>query len=162
MSWRFIAKQTLAAPASSITFSSGLEGYAFYRLTVYVANGGSGTNILLRLNGDSAGNYDRQWILGNSTTVSGARNTAQNQIGLLAATLSANEEASTTVLIAKPAAGVPAQVIGLAGLNASPQLTLVGGEWGNTSDAISSVSLVSNVGDFAADTSALLEGLVAP
>jgi hypothetical protein len=63
------------------------------------------------------------------------------------------------MLIAKPAAGLKAQWLNHAGFRADPNLLLHGGEWNNTADAISEISVVASAGNFAAGTSILLEGL---
>lgn len=162
MSWQPIEEQTLSAPASSIVFNTGLAGYDFYRLTVYVLNDSNAKRIYVRLNADSGANYDLQDISGASTSVAGERITSHGQIDVSRPqTLSANNAGSFSCIIAKPAVGVPAQVVGVSGLDAAPELQLYGAGWDNTADAISSITILNTSGDFAAGTSALLEGLAA-
>lgn len=162
MSWVRIDSTTLESAAASVTFSSGLSGYKFFRLTAYVANDGSGKNIGLRLNGDSGSNYALQRITANSTTVAGARQTSMAHIEMYTGNqVAASNYASYSVLIAKPSASVPAQVVSAQGSNALPDLGLVGGQWGNTAASITSIEVMvsGGSGNFAAGSSFLLEGL---
>lgn len=161
MTWELIEQIDLAAPASSIVLDEGLDGYAFYRLTVYVANDANSKSVFLRFNNDSGANYAQQYVLAASTTVSGARVTGQSQLALQGATLAASEEASLVALIAKPSATQPAQVVLQSGVNASPALALAGGEWDNVADLISRIDVLASSNNLAAGTSLMLEGLAA-
>ena len=124
-----------------------------------MANDGNAKSVTVRLNGDSGTNYDYQHVSANSTTVNGQRVTGTTSAVLNFLSLQASEEMSATALIAKPSASVPAQSVSLAGNDASPDLSLIGGEWNNTADAISSISIQGSSGNLAAGTSVLLEGL---
>ena len=164
MAWEEIASTTLGSAAASVSFTTGLSGYAFYRLTIYIVNDANAKQVYLRLNNDSGVNYSYQNIRGTGSTIDGAQATGQTQL-LLAPTnnLAASIHASYGVLISKPAAGVKAQVVSRAGNNAGVGanviLELVGGEWNNTADAISRIDVLASANNFEAGTSILLEGL---
>ena len=161
MAWEEIDSTTLGSAAASVTFNSGLGGYAFYRITAYIANDGTNGRVYVMFNSDTGANYVYQTIEAYGTSASGTRQTAMNKI-IPDATyndLLANNEESFTMIVAKPAAGVKAQTVSQAGFNASPVLALIGGEWNNTADLISSITLTKSSGNFAAGTSILLEGL---
>ena len=94
--------------------------------------------------------------------MSGARSTGQTLIRLSQEGIPANGSGNFTVIIAKPAAGVKAQVISQAGEDSSSiSLALTGGEWSNVADLITRIDVVVNGGgsNFAAGSSFLLEGL---
>lgn len=158
MSWVRIDSTTLESAAASVSINVPTT-YDFLRATVYVANDGSSKTVYLRLNNDTGNNFGQQYLMASNTTVSGSRSLSNNIIGLNGTSLAANEEASFQILIAKPAAGVKAQVIVLSGVNASPALAAIGAEWNNTADEITSVQILSSGGNLAAGTSILLEGL---
>ena len=163
MTWTLIESQTLGSAASSVTFSSGLSSYKFFRLSGYVVNDTSAKTASLRLNGDSGANYARQSVSAISTTVAGARETGQPSIGLGYGNIAASGTASIEAIISKPSASVKAQVVeGMGYEFSSGDATAVNaGEWGNTPDSITSLSVIASVGSFAAGTSFLLEGLAA-
>jgi hypothetical protein len=47
----------------------------------------------------------------------------------------------------------------MGGTNAAPNLFLHGSEWNNTTDSLTSISILKSLGNFAVGTSILLEGL---
>lgn len=161
MTWKKIDEVTLESAAASVSFTSGLSGYAFYHITAYIANDGTGGRVFVTFNSDTGTNYVFQAIEAYATTVGGIRSTSQTKIIPDANfnDLTANNEESFSMLVAKPAAGVKAQTVSQAGFNASPILGLVGGEWNNTADAIFAITLTKSSGNFAAGTTVLLEGL---
>ena len=162
MAWTEIETQTLTTTAASVVFSTGLSGYKFFRLTVYIVNDASDKNILLRFNNDSGGNYSYQRISAGSTTVDGARSTGATFINLTSATLVASQDLSCSILVAKPSASVKAQAIAQVGYQGSGdviRLVLDGGEWDNTSDALTRIDIIASANNFAAGTSLMLEGL---
>jgi hypothetical protein len=73
-----IAAKTLAAPASSITFSSIPQGYAMLRLVVVGASAAAAESdyFFVRINGDTGSNYDVQYVYGLSSTPGAAQRTA--------------------------------------------------------------------------------------
>lgn len=163
MTWTLIESQTLGSAASSVTFSSGLSSYKFFRLSGYVVNDTSAKTASLRLNGDSGANYARQSVSAISTTVAGARETGQPSIGLGYGSIAASGAATIAAIIAKPSSATKAQVVEEMGYEFSSGVALVlnGGEWNDTSNLISSIALAPSAGSFATGTSFLLEGLAA-
>jgi hypothetical protein len=159
LSWTEIETQTLTTTAASVVFSTGLSGYKFFRLTIYIVNDANSKDVLLRLNNDSGTNYAYQTILGNGGTIIGGRATGQTSSSLTILDLGVSQAGSVSVLIAKPAAGVKAQVLSQSGVNTSPSLLLAGDEWDNTADLISRIDVIASSNNFAAGTSILLEGL---
>lgn len=154
-----IEDTVLGSAAASITFNTGLTNYTKFRLTLYVIKDGSGGSIQLRFNGDSGTNYARQSLLASATLVQGARATGQTSIS--------NQNAQTASAaglhlfeISKPLTTTPARVIYPCSYIAGGSVVLdeVVGEWNNTADAISSISVLSSSGNFAANTRCTLEG----
>ena len=158
MAWQRIGYSVLGSPAASISISVPTP-YDFYRVTAYIVNDANAKDVYVRFNADSGANYSYQTIDANSTTIAGARATGQAQVSATITDLAANGEASFVAIVAKPASGVKAQMVGFAGQNASPSLTLDGAEWDNTADEVTSVALVASSNSFAAGSSFLLEGL---
>ena len=159
MAWTEIETQTLTTTAASVVFSTGLSGYKFFRLTGYVLNDGVGNNeVLLRLNNSSSG-YTTQAIEAASTAVQGARATATSAEVTGFQNFAASQAGSFVAIIAKPAAGVEAQIVSQAGYNTTIVLALAGSEWNNTADLISRIDVIASSNNFAAGTSILLEGL---
>ena len=158
--WTEIESTTLASAAASVSFTTGLSGYKFFRLTIYIVNDANSKQVYLRFNNDSGSNYTWQRITGSSTSVTGNRATGEAQIAIQQ-TMAASQSNSYQCLISKPAAGVKAQVTVQAGQDTSPVLILVGGEWDNTADLISRIDVLASSNNFAAGTSLLLEGLAA-
>ena len=159
--WTEIDSTTLSVAAASVTFSSGLSGYKFFRLTAYIVNDANAKQVYLRLNNDSGLNYSYQNVRANNTTVSGARATGQTQLLVGVNNIDANSGWSSTVLISKPAAGVKGQVVSQVGYDApvSVGMQLIGGEWNNVADLISRIDVIASSNNFAAGTSLTLEGL---
>ena len=166
--WTEIESTTLASPAASVSFTTGLGGYAFFRLTVFALKSSGTATVIVRLNNDSGTNYAFQQIAANSTTITGARSTTQSSVGLTDSAgwdTSQGTTAMFTALIAKPSATVKAQAIGMSNYpagtpgNTSGELNLIGGEWANTADAISRIDVLNGSGDFAIGSTFLLEGL---
>lgn len=160
MTWEAIEEITLESAAASVTFNTGLSGYQFFRVMVMTSRSGGTHNVQYRFNGDSGSTYAYQRVSATSTTVSGVRGTSQTDLTLNPAMSTAsNEWGLFSMLIAKPAAGLKAQVVTAGGNDAAPELSLTGAEWANTSDALTSITLFPSSGDFAAGSSFLLEGL---
>lgn len=162
MAWTEIDYQVLAAPASSVTFSTGLSTYKFFRLTGYVLNDANAKGVLFSINSDTTNaNYARQMIEASSTTITGLRNTGSSATAraLHRTDLAANQAASLTIILAKPSASVKGQLLNQFGNNASPVLVLNGYEWNNTADGVTALSIIAETNNFAAGTSFLLEGL---
>ena len=164
MTWELIESQTLGSAASSVTFSSGLSGYKFFRLSGCVVKDASAADVLISLNGDTTNaDYSRQDVTASSTSVSGARDTGASIVARRLSTggLGVSEAGSYVALIAKPSASKKAQIVAQNGERATVTLGITGTEWSNTSDSVSSLAVLASSGSFAAGTSFLLEGLVA-
>jgi len=161
MTWTEIETVTLGSAAASISFSTGLSTYKFFRLTIYLVNDANAGACTLTFNADTGANYAKQRISANGATVAGARATGQTGINLGGFNLSANDPFNGTVIVAKPAAGVKGQTIAQTSLEDSANIVMDvnGAEWDNTADVISSMVLTKSSGNFAAGTTFLLEGL---
>lgn len=160
MTWELVEYQVLGSAASTVTFSSGLSGYGFFRLTGYVVNDANAKSIYLRFNSDATNEYKYQYASADSTTVAGARATGQAQIDIDGdMTLAVSNNGSFNAIVAKPSASVVGQAISQAGLDSAPELALVGAEWDETAAALTQIVLLSSSGNFATGTSVLLEGL---
>jgi hypothetical protein len=74
-----IATQTLASAAASITFSSIPATYTDLKIsfTGKHSTTGSGDNLVIRFNGDTAANYSRTLLQGDGSAASSSRSTAQ-------------------------------------------------------------------------------------
>ena len=157
MSWVKIDSTTLESAAASVTFSSGLSGYKFFRLTVYAVDD-TGNLTAITLNGDTGTKYDKQRITAVGTSVNGSRDTGDSNAST---SQSISTYASSQWLIAKPSASVKAQITSYGGAasGSSINLGLYGYEWDNTTDAITSIEVFATSGSIGAGTSVLLEGL---
>jgi len=156
-----IEDAVLGSAAASITFSTGLTDYTKFRLTLYVIKDGSSAPVYMRLNGDTGTNYARQTLDANSTAVTGARATGATEYRPINTQLFASNPAILTAEIAKPLTTTPARITSsLASINTAGNIILWtgAGEWSNTADLISSISILASAGDFAANTRAVLEG----
>ena len=158
-----IEDQVLGSAAASITFNTGLTDYTKFRLTLYVIADGSNKNVSLRINGDT-GNYADEALMASSTSVTGTRDTAQTSVALTEqGALKASQTALITIEISKPLSSVPAratyQTANMdAAATSAVTLNVGAAEWSNTTDLISSISILASAGDFAANTRAVLEG----
>jgi len=159
MAWERIGYEVLGSASASISISVPTP-YDFYRVTAYFANDANTKDVYLRFNGDSGANYTSQAINANSTSIAGARASGAAQVNLMAlGTMGASENGGTSIIVAKPAAGVKGQAVGVTGQNAAPILELTGAEWNNTTDEITAVSIVASSNNFDTGSSFLLEGL---
>ena len=159
-----IEDQVLGSAAASITFNTGLTDYTKFRLTVYVIKDGTGGQIFVRCNGDTGSNYAQQRLSADATTAAGQRLTGQTSVAIAAyATVTANGTGLFTISISKPLAGTPARGESSGSYFAdlatdAVLLDEVAFEWNNTAALISSLSILSSSGNFAAGTRAVLEG----
>jgi len=163
MSWEKIDYEVLAAPAASISISVPTP-YDFYRITAYIVNdAGSAEVVSVRFNADSGANYSRQRVSANDTFIAGARATGATEIQVIGlGSVEVSKTGAFSAIVAKPAAGVKAQIVGQSGYDAtavaSPLLELFGGEWNNTADEVTAVAVVATT-NFDTGSSFLLEGL---
>jgi len=161
MAWERIGYEVLGSAAASISISVPTP-YDFYRCTFYIVNDANVKAGYLRFNADSGANYSYQQIYGQAASVGGGRTTGATQINPINIALEASETANFTLIVAKPAAGVKAQVVSQAGVETTAPgigLSLIGGEWNNTAAEITSVALVASSNNFDTGSSLLLEGL---
>ena len=99
-----IAQQVLASNTAVVTFSSIPSTYRNLRL-VYQCRGSAAQingQLMLRFNGDSGGNYDDQFVLGNGGSASANENLTQSIIRVAAipqASATANVPGSGTIVI---------------------------------------------------------------
>ena len=163
MAWTEIESTTLTSDAASVAFSTGLTDYKFFRLTAFVkAVAGGQSRPIMRFNSDSGSNYSQQSIDAGSTTIAGTRDTGSTSLSMVRGnTLDAGTSGSFSVVIAKPDAGVKAQVIVRNGYDPSASIALqvIGGEWSNTAALISSITIEAAYNNFDTGSSFLLEGL---
>lgn len=152
-----IDDQTLDTAAASITFSD-LSAYTTFRLTLYGIKGTSDGRILIRFNGDTGNNYTYQQLTANLTSLFGERNLSQNSLSHEYA-VSAGSPFLLILEASKPLATVPARATYQLSYISSAQLYEAdAGQWNNTADLISSISILPSAGNFAAGTRAVLEG----
>jgi hypothetical protein len=154
--WTVIDSETLAAPASSISFTGIDTTYKMFRVTAYLIQDGSAGRPLLRLNNDSGTNYDWQRVSASDTTVSASRVTGDTSIDI-GGDSNANQVMTHTITIAKQLAGSPAMVVGDRYNDAGIWLRHHGARWNNTADLISRIDLIASAGNFAAGTVVVLE-----
>lgn len=158
--WTRINTTVLASAAASITVSGIDTDYRKFRLTLYVIKDGTGGLVQYRFNGDSGTNYALEYILANSTTVSAERQTGQTQLSLARAiSFTANDVGVETIEVSKPLATTPARVTASASIiSTNIRYEANVGEWNNTADAISSITILVSAGNFAANTRVLTGG----
>lgn len=163
MAWEEIETVTLGSAAASVSFTTGLTAYKFFRLTVFIKNDANAKTASIRLNNDGGTTYARQYLAAQSTTVLGARSTGQTSalLNVVGGDIDANSYLSASVLIAKPSASVKGQLTIHSGYDPAALMTmeLWGVEWNNTADLISRIDVIASSNNFAAGTSVLLEGL---
>jgi hypothetical protein len=153
-----IEDTVLGSAAASITFSD-LGDWTKFRLTLYAIGDGSAKVVSARLNGDTGTNYARQQLGANSTTVAGERVTGDTDFNINSvATLGANQMMLCTLEISKPLTTTPARGTASVAYNSTVVLEEFAYEWNNTADLISSITILSSSGNFAAGSRAVLEG----
>jgi len=162
--WDVIDSETLAAPASSISFTGIDTTYKMFRVTLYSIKDGTAGALQLRLNNDSGANYVYQDLTGDATTVNGARATAQAQFVLTTGeTMDAATAGTFEIVIGKTVAGSAAMLLskGTYYHTTTPALNYeaTAGRWNNTADLISRIDLIASAGNFAAGTVCVLEGV---
>lgn len=148
----------LGSAAASIVFNTGLTDYTKFRLTLYVIT----SNVLAvqsRLNGDSGNNYVRQRLNANGSTASTV-GAPSSSMFTGRAPVTINATLLQTIEISKPLATTPARYTSSKAYISSEgvEYESQAGEWNNTADLISSITLFASSGNFAAGTRVLLEG----
>jgi hypothetical protein len=154
-----LANITLGSAASSIVFGSIP---ATYRDLVVVLTGNGSTNLegRLRLNGDSSSDYFTQRLSGSGSAASAAEVGSQTS-----AVISSVAKATTTsalqiqINILGYRTGRNKIIISRADNSANGTEALAG-RWGNNA-AVTSVTILTSTGNWAAGTTAALYGIVA-
>ena len=145
--WVKVYETTLSSPATSVTIS-GLAGDTDkeYMLECRIVNGYNGAVAYgLRPNNDSGTNYGFQYLLGDNTTASAARNTNNNMIigeGTVLDDLSFND------LIFQAKSGylrtaIDKQMRSISGTTVA-RIMMFGHSWNNTVDEITSLVVLAN------------------
>ena len=157
--WTVIGSQTLESAAASVSFTGISTTYRMFRVTAYIVKDGNAGGVNVRLNNDDGGNYDRQRMIGGSTTVSANRATGQTSFS--DDSTAANTATTQTIQVAKQLAAAPAMLL-------RESTYLLGGDvavqraadvWDNTADLISRIDLIASAGNFAAGTVVVLEAM---
>jgi len=158
--WEKIDEQTLSVAAAAVTFSGINTSFTFFHIAAWMIKAaGGGNQPILRINNDSAGNYDHQRITGDTASVTGARVTGDTGIDITFGAIGVGEEVNFVMTIAKPVAGEEAQTVHIAGPQATDiNLDLYGGQWNNTAALISRLDILAVSANFDVDTRVLLEG----
>jgi hypothetical protein len=150
-----LATLTLGSTASTVTFSSIVGTYRDLRLVMQLA--GSGTEGLrLRVNGDTASNYNYAFLIGDGSTASSAS-------GSLNAFAGAVAYASTTFAIydfLDYSVTDKHKTLLSRGNNAAVQTIATAQRWANTA-AITSIAVFPTAGTFAAGSTFTLYGVSA-
>lgn len=155
-----IATVTLAAPAAAVTFSGIDTAFRMFQLTGTVVKDGTGGFVNVRVNSDSGSNYDRQRLVGTSTTVAASRVSGGTAWELASLGIDANQSGTFEAFISKQAASAPAMavwsevVVPSAGISTGNY----GLRWNNTADLINAIAVLASAGDFAANTQITLNG----
>lgn len=152
----FISEQVLTGTVASVTFSSIPTGFRRLLLIAQARTSAvvEADAVLLRFNGDTAGNYDRQSLTGNSATASAGGSRAQSsiQIGSCEA---ANSRASNFSPVSVEIFGYTGNgekwilsrsaVFGNVSADADLFLQVFAGRWRSTA-AITSITLLPGTG----------------
>lgn len=167
---RLISSSTLGAAAASVTFSSIPQTYSHLRVHMLVRGDRSGSNednVLVRFNGDTAANYDRQYTY---FTTSASATATVGQTSILLGNMPASVSTADTsgvhdFLVAGYTVALHKTLIsnGLDSFdntNAASQLRWAsGGKWRSTA-AITSITVLAAVGNFVAGSKFSLYGSV--
>jgi len=156
-----ISDTTLGSAASSIAVS--VDTYTKFRVTVFAIKDGTAGSVSVRLNADSGANYAYQELKAVNAAVSAARATGQTSF-IVNQAIGASQVALFTFEITKPLTTTPARFTNSSSImdNAgTPAIELfkVSGEWANTADLITAITVLASVGDFAAGTRVIVEGV---
>jgi hypothetical protein len=162
-----IATTTLGSAAATITFSSISSAYTDLVLVTLLQvdnyNGWGTANI--RFNSDTGTNYSDTHLGGDGSTASSARNTSTtsifNNVGVMGASTPSNTFALSKVNIFSYAGSTNKTTLSeySADNNGSGSVYRSVGLWRNTS-AITSISLVLSSGNFKANSTATLYGIL--
>ena len=154
--WEEIGRTTRSGAGDTITVS-GLPARKYIMIKFDLVDSGA-INALIRLNNDSGANYSIR-ILDNG---SGATAVSQTSVGAVSVSASLRLQGSFNMVNLaaheKMLVGVVTNA-GAAGAGTPPNNRQVWGKWANTSDAITSVSLVNGgAGDYATGSEVVVLG----
>lgn len=158
--WSQRGESVLGSAAASVTFS-GLTD-SLYKV---VANWSPTATLeaQMQLNGDTAGNYQMQYMYTSAGSVSGQRITGASQFSLSnAATIAAAKVGAAIIIIQKPLTGSEAQIQGyntgeVAGSTVWAETWV--GRWLNTSAKITSITIKASTSTFEAGSIFAVDGV---
>lgn len=161
--WELISEQSLAVAASSIAFTVDEAEYKRFRLFLYALYGATPGTAYVQLNGDTAGNYNRQRTFGDNATLTSLRSTGESRMELNSSvTALANGSLFAYLDLSKPGASVEACGFSRCGFeevtSGDIRLDLIAHEWTNVADLITSILIGTTAGEFQIGTLAVLEG----
>ena len=156
-----IATNTLGSAASSITFSSIAATYTDLRIVFVGIESTAGFNYAnLRFNSDTGSNYSFTYLTGSGTAAASAANTSQTRIRLNEYGLSNTIPSMITVDVFSYAGSTYKTCLSSCAedYNGSGMIEAKVSLWSNTA-AITSITLVNLVSNFATGTTATLYGI---
>jgi len=154
--WTLLGYKRLGTAAASITFPFP-TGFKELWLICQIIKATSGT-VGLTINADGGTDYDKQYLLGNSTGVTGARATGQTSIVLAGSQAIPDAGAGLySIRVTKELAGAKALVSAGCAVFAdlATDALVVSGDagiWSNTADLMTSVTLTASAGNLAANS----------
>lgn len=159
-----IATTTLGSAASSITFSSISSAYTDLRIVIpfFKETATSQTSLVVQFNSDTGTNYSFTSVSGNGTSASSTRSSNDNYIFANFMTdATSTYPCFTTVDVFSYAGSKFKSVLatGSSDKNGSGSVERIVGLWRSTS-AINTIKLQSQIGNFAAGTTATLYGIL--
>lgn len=159
-----IATTTLGSAASTITFSSIPSTYTDLRLVITFSKetATSQTSCVVRFNSDTGTNYSFTSVYGNGTSAASTRSTNDNYIYANFMTDATSASLCFTSIDVFSYAGSTYKTVlttGSGDKNGSGAVERIVGLWRSTS-AINTVALISQIGNFAAGTTATLYGIL--
>lgn len=165
--YKHLATTLLGAPAASISMSGLSTSNLQFRLTTILKPATDGVSLRLRVNNDSAANYDNVEGYQENGAVFGQNSTGQTSSLLNTATglLASNARWSFYVTLAgKPLAGVRGLLAtnGLLMEDTGPTLYNVGmtANWNNAAALISRFDVLASSGNLSATSMMRVEGLI--
>ena len=160
-SYESISTTTLSTTASSVTFSSIAATYTHLQIRCMALMSASDNDYRLQLNGDTATNYSRHFLLGDGATASAgaAASTSVILVGYNAATYTNSTGAIIDILdYADTNKYKTVRSLGGVDKNGGGYAFLFSGNWRNTA-AVTSITLAPATGTFNQYSSFALYGI---
>ena len=155
-----IATQTLASPATTITFSSIPSTYTDLVLVSNLFGTGS-ANIFIRLNSDTGTNYSNTMLTGDGTSTASSRNTSTAQINVVNSGSSLNSRWGNCIMQFNNYSNTTTNKTVLMRFNvAGAEVTANVGLWRDTS-AINAIELRTTVATYDTGSTFTLYGIKA-